>query len=121
MILKHKRTDVKLRFIDAKAFIAGGDLISFVHDFTSSNNVSKGIFPYEAINYIQRLISPTPFTYEDFYSTLKQKNITEEVYNSYLNDMKNFKSNWDYLLYYNELDTKCMISPINNLINMFDD
>ena len=121
LILKHKRTDVKLRFIDAKAFIAGGDLRSFVRDF-STDEVSKGIFPYEAIdsnNYMQRLSSSTPFSHEDFYSSLKQSNITTEEYNSYLSDMKNFKSNWDYLLYYNELDTKCMISPINNLINMF--
>ena len=65
------------------------------------------------------------FKYEDFFSTLKNKNVTMVEYEKYveimnedekLGENRKFKTGWDYLEYYNILDTETMIEPISNLI-----
>lgn len=122
IILKHKFKEVKLRFIDAQSFTAGGTLKQFGIDFGGESNVEKGLFPYEAINvynYNEVLNKSEPFEYKDFYSYLNQKNpLTEEQYNDYVEDSKNFINRWEYLLNYNDKDVEMMIKPIDTLIEL---
>jgi hypothetical protein len=96
IIVKKKKSNVKLSFIDASSFVAGGTLKDFNKNFGSNKiDLSKGIFPYEAFtldNYNQILSKTEPFTYDDFYSTLNLKNITEGEYKTYLEDCKNFNN-----------------------------
>ena len=44
--------------------------------------------------------------------------ISESDYQIYLEDAKNYKSRWDYLLAYNDNDFEMMILPIDNLIQL---
>lgn len=128
-----QKGDIKLRFIDAMAFVTPQPLKEFVKSFGANteenpsgseprSGENKGLFPYEAFNasnYKEVLNKSEPFTYEDFYSDLNNSNISAEEYNIYLNDYKNFKNRWEYLRHYNILDTKIMINPIDNLIDNF--
>ncbi|KAA6376449.1 MAG: hypothetical protein EZS28_028024 [Streblomastix strix] len=138
IVVQHKKLDVKLKFIDiftyyvpitlkefAKTFsyeVPSGDQsqIVMVSPFESICN-QKGVFPYEYINtdnYKEILKQQVPFPIEAFNSTLKNTQITQEDYDVYVNDAKQFKNRWEYLQYYNEHDTKIMIEPINKLIEM---
>ena len=60
-----------------------------------------------------------PFSKEDFNNMLKNSVMTDKEYKEYLEDAKKFKNRWDYLQYYNELDTKAMILPLDNLIELY--
>ena len=138
--------EIKLRFIDAQSFVAGGTLKQFGVDFgqsftlgsngivcggetnsvisqsSSSLKSEKGVFPYEAINsnnYNEVLSKSEPFSYNDFYSYLNQSNpLTKDEYQTYLEDSKNYKTRWDYLLAYNDNDVEMMIKPIDYLIEL---
>ena len=44
--------------------------------------------------------------------------MTRAQYEEYVNDAKQFKSRWDYLISYNNNDVEMMIKPIDNLIQM---
>ena len=124
-VIVHREYDshiINLRFIDAMAFVSPGPLKQFVKDFGSEGCTEKGVFPYEAINtenYNEVLSKSEPFSQADFHSELNQSDISDKDYAAYLEDAKNFKSRWDYLLHYNRLDVEAMISPINNLISLF--
>lgn len=121
-VLKSSKYDVKLRFIDAQSFVAGGTLKQFGIDFGGIDNSVKGVFPYEAINdenYNDVLSKSEPFSYDDFYSYLNQRNpLTKSDYEEYVNDSKRFQTRWDYLLHYNDNDVEMMIKPLDNLIQM---
>jgi hypothetical protein len=90
-----------------------------------------------------------PFTHESFYSSLKQANINEEEYKTYLKEYASAASiksspegkvnsdsmgnspcglsnhpcgafnRFDYLLYYNERDTQIMTPIVDGLIDLF--
>ena len=119
---EYENYNINLRFIDAMAFVAGGPLKQFIKDFGSEGCIEKGIFPYEAINtenYNEVLSKSEPFEQADFHSELNQSDISDTDYQAYLEDARNFPTRWDYLLHYNRLDVEAMISPINNLIELF--
>ena len=108
-------------FLDALHYITPQTLREFCENFCTNDKVhlQKGFFPYEAINnenYMEVLDKSEPFKQSDFYSTLTSSGISDEDYKKYLEDCKNFKTRWDYLEYYNKLDTQAMIEPLNNLI-----
>lgn len=116
------KDEITLKFIDAMLFVSPGPLKQFIKDFGSEGCSEKGIFPYEAItmdNYNEVLSKSEPFTPEDFHSELNQSDISAKDYAIYLEDAKNFESRWDYLKHYNILDVEAMISPLDNLINLF--
>ncbi|KAA6377517.1 MAG: hypothetical protein EZS28_026956 [Streblomastix strix] len=99
-----------------------------------SNN--KGIFPYTAFNtsnYEEILNISELFEQNQFFNELTQEKLSNSDYFDYLLDqiviivnnhgkvidtIKKFNNRWDYLQYYNELDTSIMIKPIDNLIKM---
>ncbi|KAA6353723.1 MAG: hypothetical protein EZS28_050750, partial [Streblomastix strix] len=120
--VKHKITGIILQFLDAMLFVTKGTLKQFAADFgNGGKDDQKGVFPYDAINtdnYNEILSKSEPFSKEDFNNELRKESITDETYQIYLEDSKQFKNRWDYLQYYNEQDTSIMIKPIENLIEM---
>jgi hypothetical protein len=49
------------------------------------------------------------FEKEDFYNTLKKQPISDEDYETYLEDALNKKNRLEYLKHYNIIDTRIMI------------
>jgi hypothetical protein len=99
-------------------------LDSFVKTFGNVKDHQKGVFPYNrfnSTNYMEVLNKTEPFAQVDFHSTLRDSDISDKVYEAYLEDWntKGFPNRWEYLKYYNINDVEIMISPIDNLIKMF--
>ncbi|KAA6369600.1 MAG: hypothetical protein EZS28_034873 [Streblomastix strix] len=102
----------------------------------SGKAITKGIFPYTTFNttnYEEVLNITEPFEQKEFFNELTQQKLSNSDYTDYLLDQliiivnkngkvtdtfKKFNNRWDYLQYYNELDTQIMIEPIDNLIKM---
>ena len=71
----------QITFIDAMHYVTPQQLKDFIKNFGSEGCSEKGIFPYEAFdtnNYREVLDKSEPFTHDDFYSYLNQKNISDE-------------------------------------------
>ncbi|KAA6395256.1 MAG: hypothetical protein EZS28_009220 [Streblomastix strix] len=122
-IISHQDYDFDLRFIDILSFIPlNNTLKQFIEKFgTEGIKLIKGIFPHGSFNYDnykQVLGLTTPFTKEDFYDKLNNKNISDEDYEQYVNDFINFENRWEYLKHYNIRDVTCLINPINHLIQI---
>ncbi|KAA6367728.1 MAG: hypothetical protein EZS28_036745, partial [Streblomastix strix] len=122
-VVSHQDYDFDLRFIDILSFIPPNNTLKqFVEKFgTKGIKLTKGVFPHGSFNYDnykQVLGLTTPFTKDDFYDKLNNKNISDEDYEQYCNDSINFESRWEYLKHYNIRDVTCMINPINNLIQI---
>jgi hypothetical protein len=119
--LTKKGSNIILRFIDAMSLAGPAPLADFVRSFSTNPSKLKGFFPYEAFditNYDEVLSKSEPFPKDDFYSTLKETTITDSDYNTYLEEAKCHSTRWDYLRFYNILDVECMISPLDNIIDM---
>ncbi|KAA6353952.1 MAG: hypothetical protein EZS28_050521, partial [Streblomastix strix] len=122
IVVEHKQTHQQIKFINAMNYTQPTDLASFAADFGYKDNESKGLFPYEGItfdNYNYELNKSQPFSIRAFDSQLKNKTMSDDDYQLYLSDAKNYATRWDYLQHYNELDTQIMIQPLDNLINWF--
>ncbi|KAA6387569.1 MAG: hypothetical protein EZS28_016904, partial [Streblomastix strix] len=122
-VVSHQYYDFDLRFIDILSFIPPNNTLKqFVEKFgTKGIKLTKGIFSHGSFNYDnykQVLGLTTPFTKDDFYDKLNNKNISNEDYEYYCNDSINFESRWEYLKHYNIRDVTCMINPINHLIQI---
>ncbi|KAA6398802.1 MAG: hypothetical protein EZS28_005672, partial [Streblomastix strix] len=122
-VVSHQDYEFDLRFIDILSFIPPNNTLKqFVEKFgTKGIKLTKGIFPHGSFNYEnykQVLGLTTPFTKDDFYNKLNNKNISDEDYEQYCNDSINFESRWEYLKHYNIRDVTCMINPINHLIRI---
>ncbi|KAA6391383.1 MAG: hypothetical protein EZS28_013093 [Streblomastix strix] len=122
-IVSHQDYDFDLRFIDILSFIPPNNTLKqFVEKFgTKGIKLTKGIFPHGSFNYDNYnlvLGLTTPFTKDDFYDKLNNKNISNEDYEQYVNDFTNFESRWEYLKHQNIRDVTCMINPINHLIQI---
>ncbi|KAA6375256.1 MAG: hypothetical protein EZS28_029217 [Streblomastix strix] len=122
-IVSHQDYDFDLRFIDILSFIPPNNTLKqFVEKFgTKGIKLTKGIFPHGSFNYDNyKLVLglTTPFTKDDFYDKLNNKNISNEEYEQYINDFTNFENRWEYLKHYNIRDVTCMINPINHLIQI---
>jgi hypothetical protein len=76
----------KLQFLDLKSFLAEGDLDKYATKFAQIKEKQKGVFPYELLEentFVEELNKKDLFKYEDFKSSLKNKNISEEEYYNY--------------------------------------
>jgi hypothetical protein len=116
---KQKKSGYVLQFLDLMHFTAGGTLEENSRAFSGHDQRVKGVFPYELLtvdNYITELAKTELFHREDFYSSLSGANISDADWNMYCEDAKNYKNRLEYLLHYNEEDTKIMIPIIEKLI-----
>ncbi|KAA6377058.1 MAG: hypothetical protein EZS28_027415 [Streblomastix strix] len=122
-VVSHQDYDFDLRFIDILSFIPlNNTLKQFVEKFgTKGIKLTKGIFPHGSFNYDnykQVLGLTTPFTKDDFYDKLNNKNISDGFYNRYSKDSINFTDKWGYLEHYKIRNVTSMINPINHLIQI---
>ncbi|KAA6369921.1 MAG: hypothetical protein EZS28_034552 [Streblomastix strix] len=116
----HKKSHMKLQFIDAENLFGPMTLKACVKDYGDQSE-HKDVFPYEIINsknWNEVLMKTEPFEYEDCKSQLKGGySITREEYDQYLIDFKRFTNRLDYLKYYNISETEIMVKPLMNLID----
>ncbi|KAA6380103.1 MAG: hypothetical protein EZS28_024370 [Streblomastix strix] len=119
----HKKSLMKLQFIDAQYLFGPMTLKAYVKD-CGDKTEHKDVFPYEIINsknLNEVLMKTEPFEYEDFKSQLKGGySITKDEYDQYLIDFKRFTNRLEYLKYYNISDTEIMVKPLMNLIDTFE-
>ncbi|KAA6312389.1 MAG: hypothetical protein EZS28_055932, partial [Streblomastix strix] len=89
----HKKSNMKLQFIDAENLFGPMTLKACVKDYGDKTE-HKDVFPYELINsknWYEVLMKTDPFEYEDFKSQLKGGySITKDEYDQYLIDFKRF-------------------------------
>jgi hypothetical protein len=120
LVLEHDNFHFKLQFLDLKSFLAEGDLDKCATKFARIQEKQKGVFPYELLEentFVEELSKQEPFKYEEFHSSLKGKNISEEEYN-YLTLNKNY--DWlEYLQWYNTQYVVIMCPIIDFLIHKF--
>ncbi|KAA6358418.1 MAG: hypothetical protein EZS28_046055, partial [Streblomastix strix] len=120
IVVKHKKFGVQLRFVDFKIYTTHSKLKDCVRDF-GNGTYKKGRFPHEFVNvnnYMEELNKSEPFSREAFDNKLRNKKLSEDKYKEYLVEAAKFKTRWDYLQYYNILDTRILIEPIDFLINL---
>ncbi|KAA6377597.1 MAG: hypothetical protein EZS28_026877 [Streblomastix strix] len=119
----HKKSHMKLQFIDAENLFGPMTLKACVKDY-GDKTVYKDVFPYEIINsknWNEILMKTELFEYEDFKSSLKGGySITKDEYDQYLIDFKRFTNRLEYLKNYNINDTEIMVKPLMNLIDTFE-
>jgi hypothetical protein len=79
--LTHNDYPFPIQFLDLKSFLAEGDLDKYATKFARIPEKQKGVFPYEFLdtqNYVSELNKQELFQYQDFKSSLKQKNISKK-------------------------------------------
>jgi hypothetical protein len=138
VIVYHKELKVKLRFLDLMMYAPGDNLRGLVKAFGDKRQkMEKGFFPYDILDITipgvgnrqeeilvelnNILCKNQPFAQEDFHNDLTQEPFTDDNYKIYLQESEKFATRWDYLEGYNIKDVEIMITPINNLMNMFQD
>jgi hypothetical protein len=124
MVIVRRFDGLCLKFFDAMNYTPPQTLDSFVKTFGNNKDLQKGVFAYDGFNStnsMETLNNTEPFTQVDFHSTLRDSYISDKDYETYLQDWKTkiFANRWEYLKFYNINYVKIMISPIDNLINMF--
>ncbi len=110
-----------LVFLDICNYIApGSSLFSFLKSHLPNvpEQDLKGTFCYEHVDDYSKLQATTFPSKGEFYSSLKQKHITDEEYAHALevwNSLPPGRTLKDYLEYYNKLDVKYMVQACQNL------
>ncbi|KAA6399772.1 MAG: hypothetical protein EZS28_004698 [Streblomastix strix] len=94
----HKKSHMKLQFIDAENRFGPMTLKAYVKDYGDKTQ-HKDVFPYEIINSMnwkEILVKTEPFEYENFKPQLKGGySITKDEYDQYLIDFKRFTNSID--------------------------
>ena len=105
-----------LKFLDVSNFLAGGvSLDKWLKAYKCE--MKKGFFPYEWLDDYSKLEQDHLPSYDEWYSSLKGKNITVKQYNYCVriwneNNMTNMK---DFLRWYNNCDVIPMVEAINKM------
>jgi hypothetical protein len=80
-----------LKFLDAMNYALPQILDSSVRIFCKVNNLQKGVFAYDQFNsnnYMEVLNKTEYFAQVDFHSTLRDSDISDKDYQTYLEDWK---------------------------------
>ena len=110
----------QLNFVDIRNYLAPGfDYATYLKAYKCS--VMKGFFPYEWMNNLDKLNAETLPRHADFFSTLKNKNITAEDYaycqkiwkEEHMTTMK------DYLIWYNNRDVVPFLEALEKQFNFY--
>ena len=119
-----------LKFLDISNYVAPGfSYDQFLRAYECEQ--TKGFFPYEWIDSLDRLEETSLPSHEAFYSSLKNQNITEEEYEYCQqvweeNEMSTFQ---EFLIWYNNLDVVPFLEAVEKMsqfwqerkIDMFKD
>ena len=106
----------KFKFIDILQFLAPGcNYEKFLKAYNTEE--TKGFFPYDFFDDIKKLDLTQLPAHKDFYSHLKQSNISEEQYESLKdvwveNKMVTFR---DFLIWYNNKDAAPFVQAVNKM------
>ena len=115
-------TSKTLKFLDVANFLAAGvDLDKWLKAYKCS--MTKGFFPYEWLDSYDKLEQDHLPSYNEWYSSLKGKNIHIEDYEHCVrvwND-NNMKSMMDFLRWYNNCDVVPMVEAINKMFVFYRD
>lgn len=111
-----------LKFLDVTNFLAPG----FSYDkFLKAYDCpqTKGFFPYEWMDSLEKLNYPSLPPHQDFFSSLRNKNISEEEYLYcqqvwHDHDMKTCK---DFLVWYNNLDVQPFCDALEKMCQFWKD
>ena len=110
----------RLRFLDITNYLAPGFSYS---QYLKAMEVESGKFFWIHDKFTDlEVLNQTSFPkYEDFYSALKQKNITRDEYEycKRVWDEKNMKTLRDLLIYYNNCDVKGFVEAISKQCEFF--
>ena len=128
----NKYTMVKigdLCFKDVLSFTAPCSLSQYLRQWGAEEE--KSVFPYQLYSRVEELVYAESFPeYEQFYSTLKAKNVAREDYDKARDLFNNRKSlpprhpdhignMKDFLRYYNLLDVRPLVQAVVNSFNAF--
>ena len=109
-----------LKFVDIRNYIAPGfDYATYLKAYKCS--VSKGFFPYEWMTHPDKLNTKALPSHEEFYSYLKNKNISEEDY-AYCQKMwkkEQMSTMRDYLVWYNNRDVSPFLEAIQKQFDFY--
>ncbi|CAH3104137.1 unnamed protein product [Porites lobata] len=111
-----------LRFLDVTNFLAPGfSYDKFLKAYECPQ--TKGFFPYEWLDSLDKLDHPSLPPHEAFFSTLKNENISEEDYQYCQqvwsdNNMQTFK---DFLIWYNNLDVQPFCGALEKMCAFWKD
>ncbi|XP_071137847.1 uncharacterized protein [Mytilus edulis] len=104
------------KFLDITSYLAPGfSYAKFLKAYEVSEN--KGCFPYEWFDSADKLHHPTLPAHEQFYSSLKECNISPEDY-AYCQKVwteKGMSTFRDFLVWYNNLDVGPFVQAVANL------
>ena len=110
----------RLKFMDIRNYLAPGfDYATYLKAYKCTT--MKGYFPYEWIDNLSKLKQTFLPSHEEFYSTLKNRNITEEEYRYckeiwQKEDMTTMK---DYLMWYNNQDVVPFLEALEKQFNFY--
>ena len=114
--LKTKR----LRFLDIRNYIAPGfNYATYLKAYKCE--VTKGFFPYEWMDNLDKLQKTELPTHEQFFSNLKNSNITEDEY-AYCENVwteENMKTFEDYLMWYNNRDVAPFMEALQKQFDFY--
>ena len=101
---------------------------------------AKGYFSYKRLDHIDKLNSPALQSYKDFYSSLKESNVLNEEYDTFINNggtgtapltgraiYESLCTLWEgntmtsfryYLVYYNSFDVEPMIQAVDQMLGI---
>ena len=111
-----------LRFLDVTNFLAPGfSYAKFLKAYECPQ--TKGFFPYEWMDSLDKLDHPSLPPHDAFFSTLKNENITEQEYQYCQqvwsdNNMQTFK---DFLVWYNNLDVQPFCDALEKMCAFWKD
>ena len=111
-----------LRFLDVTNFLAPGfSYAKFLKAYECPQ--TKGFFPYEWMDSLDKLDHPSLPPHDAFFSTLKNENITEQEYQYCQqvwsdNNMQTFK---DFLIWYNNLDVQPFCDALEKMCAFWKD
>ena len=107
----------KLKFLDITRYLAAGTSYDkYLKAFGIAN--SKLTFPYEFLDHPDKLDHPELPPYEDFFSSLKNKNITREQYEECqrLWTDQNMQTLEDFLVCYNNRDVEPFLEALDKQV-----
>ena len=111
-----------LRFLDVTNFLAPGfSYDKFLKAYECPQ--TKGFFPYEWLDSLEKLDHPSLPPHEAFFSTLKNKNISDEDY-QYCQQVwadHNMKTFREFLIWYNNLDVQPFCDALQKMCAFWKD
>ena len=113
-------TTEQLKFVDIRNYLAPGfHYATYLKAYKCS--VMKGYFPYEWMDKLEKLKQTSLPAHQEFYSTLKNSNITKEEYDYYQHIWKeeDMTTMNDYLVWYNNRDVVPFLEALEKQFSFY--